>query len=124
MKGPKTLQEMDKNVDDVLYTIDEVIKKRRVEPDRRGQWFSNSQLDNLRQLLELKGYKTARFFYAGKIEKVGKSFERARNEALVEIIDVLGESHLDVISCSYILGKLNSIVTEFRKKGVKNVQTN
>lgn len=97
------------------------MKKKRIEIDRRGQWFANSQLDNLRQLLERKGYQTARVFQVGKTEKRGNKWEIARNEALLEIIDLLGNknNNLDITICSYILGKLNLIIDEIQKEGKK-----
>lgn len=117
MKGPKAIFERDNLINSAIKGIVGIVKKKRMETDRRGQWFANSQLDNLRQLLEIKGYQTARVFQIGKIEKRDNRWEIARNEALLEILDLLGDSNLEVTICSYILGKLNSIVDEALKKG-------
>ena len=121
MKGPKMLFARDTQIDRLVETISRIIRDKRLEKDRRGQWFANSQLDNLRQLLERKGYKTARLFQAGKIERGSNRWELLRNEALLQILDEVGGSNLDVMTCSYILGKLNSIMDEFEKKGGRNV---
>lgn len=119
MKVPKTLADRDELINHTINGIIGIIKRKGVEKDRRGQWFANSQLDNLRQLLERKGYQTARIFQAGKIEKKGNKWEVARNEALLDILDLLGKdsNKLDLIICSYLLGKLNSIIDETLAKG-------
>ncbi len=120
MKGPKAIFERDAQINSAIKEIRGIVKKKRVETDRRGQWFANSQLDNLRKLLEIKGYKTARIFQTGKIEKRDNRWELARNEALLEILDLMGKSNLEVTICSYILGKLNSIIDEAIKREGKN----
>lgn len=121
MKGPKALAERDAQINQIIGQVVSIVKKKNVEKDRRGQWFANSQLDNLRQLLERKGFQTARVFQIGKIEKRDNRWEAARNEALLEILDLIGDKNnkLDLTICSYILGKLNSIIDE-SKKGGKN----
>lgn len=117
MKGPKGLFERDYEIDRVVSQIVGIIKRKRLEKDRRDQWFANAQLDTLRKLLERQGYRTARLFQVGKIDKKDNRWEAARNEALVEILDLLGgKSALDVVTCSYILGKLNSIIDEVQKR--------
>jgi hypothetical protein len=121
MKGPKMLFIRDTQIDKLLEGISKVVKKKRMEKDRRGQWFANNQLDNLRQLLERKGYKTARLFQVGKIERGSNRWEFVRNEALLEILDEVASSDIDVMTCSYILGKLNSLIDELEKKGGRNV---
>lgn len=120
MKGPKVIFERDAQINSAIKDVVSIVKKKKVETDRRGQWFANSQLDNLRQLLEIKGYKTARVFQIGKIEKRDNRWEIARNEALLEILDLLGNSNLEVTICSYVLGKLNSLIDEALKKEGKN----
>lgn len=114
MKEPKTLLERDLLIDKTIKEISETVKKKRIEKDKKGQWFANSQLNNLRQLLEGKGYKTARLYLIGKIESSGNRWERERNEALLQVLDILGNesNKLELIICSYILGKLNPIITE------------
>jgi len=120
MKGPKAIFERDALIDSTVKNIVDIVKKKKVEKDRRGQWFANSQLDNLRKLLEIKGYRTARVFQTGKIEKRDNRWEIVRNEALLDVLDLLGNSELDVSVCSYILGKLNPIIDEDLKRRAKN----
>lgn len=122
MKGPRTLAERDAQINDMVRKIAGVVKRKRVEKDRREQWFANSQLDSLRQLLERQGYMTARVFQVGKIEKGGNRYEKPRNEALLEILDLMGDKNnrLDVTICSYILGKLNAIIEEALRKEDKH----
>lgn len=121
MKGPEALFERDGEIDRIIKQIVTIVRNRKVEKDRRDQWFANAQLDNLRKILERNGYQTARIFQVGKIEKRDNRWEAARNEALLQILDLLGsKSSLDVITCSYILGKLNSIVDEaMQREGQK-----
>lgn len=120
MKGSKALFDRDAQIDMTIKEIVDIVKKKHIEKDRRGQWFANSQLNNLRQLLERKGYKTARIYQVGRIERKGNRWEIARNEALLEILDLLGSknNNLDVTICSYILGSLNLIIDETFKKEV------
>lgn len=120
MRGPKTIFERDNQINSTIEGIVKIARKKKLETDRRGQWFANSQLDNLRKLLEIKGYKTARVFQTGKIEKRDNRWEIARNEALLEILDLLGKSNLEVTICSYILGKLNSLINEALKQEGKH----
>ncbi|MBM4137362.1 MAG: hypothetical protein FJ241_11100 [Nitrospira sp.] len=46
MKGPKAIFERDAQINSAIKEIRGIVKKKRVETDRRGQWFANSQLDN------------------------------------------------------------------------------
>ncbi len=119
MKGPKVLVERDSQINELIGNIIKIVKDKRIEKDKRGQWFANSQLDNLRQLLERGGYKTARVFQAGKIERGGDKWQITRNEALLQILDLIGNSSLDITICSYITGKLNPILEGWENKGEK-----
>ncbi len=120
MKGPKALFERDTLINNIIQKIVEIVKRKRLEKDRREQWFANNQLDNLRQLLEREGYQTAKIFQIGKVEKRDNKWEISRNETLLDILNTLGNSDLDVMICSYILGKLNSIIDESLKGEKKN----
>jgi len=113
---PRVVSERNKQIDDLIEGIVGIVKKKRLDRDRKG-WFANSQLDNLRQLLEKKGYKEARVYQIGKTEKGGNPFERAKNEVLLEILDLLGDTGnrfnlVDLMTCSYIIGKLNPIIDD------------
>lgn len=119
MKGPKALTERDTQIDSLIGNIVKTVRDKRIEKDKRGQWFANSQLDNLRQLLERGGYKTARIFQVGKLERVSNKWEITRNEGLLQILDMIGNSSLDVTICSYIIGKLNPILEGWENKGEK-----
>jgi len=120
MKGPKALFERDEEIDKLTREIVSIVKKKRLEKDRKGQWFANSQLNDLRKLMERQGYKVARTFQVGKIDKKDNHWEVARNESLLEILDLLdSKSSLDVVICSYIIGKLNPIIEKALEKGEK-----
>lgn len=123
MKGPKVLVERDSQINELIGNIVKIVRDKRIEKDKRGhkrgQWFANNQLDNIRQLLERGGYKTARVFQVGKIEREGNRWEITRNEGLLQILDLIGNSSLDVTICSYIIGKLNPILEGWENKGEK-----
>lgn len=108
----------DAQINQVIAEIVKIVKEKRVEKDRREQWFANSQLDDLRALFERQGYITARVYLKGKTEKRNNKWETARNEALLKIVDFMGQGpvKLDITTCSYILGKLNAIIDEAKKK--------
>lgn len=113
---PRVIIKRDKQIDALIDGIVGIVRKKGLERDRRG-WFANNQLDNLRQLLEKKGYKEARIYQLGKTEKGGNPFERAKNETLLDILDIIGDTKnvfnlIDLMTCSYILGKLNPILDE------------
>lgn len=120
MQGPKMLFERDREIDKVLQEISKILAEMKIQKDSREQWFANTQLNNTRQLLEVNGYKTARLFLSGKLEKGG----RREDKALLNILNVLANSSLEVSICSYIIGKLNPIIDEFKKRGGKDVQRN
>lgn len=118
MIEPNAHCERDAQINQVIIEIVKIVKEKRVEKDRREQWFANSQLDDLRKLLESHGYRTASVYLTGKTEKRGNRFEIARNEALLKIVELMGRERvkLDISICSYILGKLNPIIDEAIKK--------
>jgi hypothetical protein len=122
MHEPTKLHDRDAAVSAALVGITGVFRRGHFEKDRRGLWFANNQLDDLRKVLERMGYETARVFQRGKLEKSGNQWERKRSEILLQILDVLGETTLDIITCSYILGKLNSIIDEFEPRRADNVK--
>ena len=72
----------------------------------------------MRKLLEGQGCRTASVYLTGKTEKRDNRWETVRNEALLRIVNFMGreEVKLDISICSYILGKLNSILDEAHKK--------
>ncbi|MEK6726877.1 MAG: hypothetical protein AABY54_10085 [Deltaproteobacteria bacterium] len=119
MIEPKAHSERDVEINRVVTEIVRIVKDKGVEPDpRRKQWFANSQLDDVRKLLEGQGCRTASVYLTGKTEKRDNRWETVRNEALLRIVNFMGreEVKLDISICSYILGKLNSILDEAHKK--------
>lgn len=122
MIEPNAHYERDSQINQVIGDIVKIVREKRVEKDRREQWFANSQLDDLRKLLERRGYRTASVYLTGKTEKRGNKWELARNEALLKIVDLMGQESLklDMSICSYILGKLNLVIDEaIKKEGAK-----
>lgn len=126
MVGPKKLFNRDADIQAALASILKVIKQHHLERDKRGpgKWFANAQLDDLRKVLEKMGFETARIFQRGKLEKGGNHWERKKNEVLLRILEVLGQTPLDIVTCSYMLGKLNSIIDEFERKENDDVKRN
>jgi hypothetical protein len=50
---------------------------------------------------------------------MSNKWEITRNEGLLQILDMIGNSSLDVTICSYIIGKLNPILEGWENKGEK-----
>jgi len=103
--------EKDKTVDELINRVAAAIQKSGIRR-YRGLWFGNTQLDGLRQVLEKEGFQTARVFQVGRINPRDNRFERQRNEALLEVLDIIGRSGVDVKVGSYIIGKLNAVIDE------------
>lgn len=103
--------EKDKTVDELINQIVATVQKSGVRR-YHGLWFGSTQLDGLRQVLEKEGYQTARVFQVGRINPRDNRFERQRNETLLEVLDIIGRSGVDVKVGSYIIGKLNAVIDE------------
>lgn len=119
MIEPKAHSERDLEIKRIVDEIVKIVNEKGVCPDpRRKQWFANNQLDDVRKLLERHGHRTASVYLTGKTEKRDNKWEMARNEALLRIVNFMGREDIkiDISICSYILGKLNSILDEAHKK--------
>jgi hypothetical protein len=103
--------EKDETVDELINQVVAAVKKSGVRR-YRGVWFGNTQLDGLRQVLEKEGYQTARVFQVGRINPRDNRYERQRNEILLEVLDIIGRSGVDIKVGSYIIGKLNAVIDE------------
>lgn len=71
--------------------------------NRRNEWFSNKQLNDLQRVYEVYGYQTARVFLAGK----NKNKE---NKTLLEAFDMIRKARLDLSVSSYVIGNLNNAI--------------
>ncbi len=108
----------DEVIESILCEIDGEVTRYNLRPDWKGDFFSSNQLDYLRRVFEKSGYETARIFIAGKMTPKGNQFELKKNEIILRLLDRLHVSKsLDVSTKSYIIGKLNSILTVYRKGG-------
>jgi len=93
-----------------------LIKKKNLFPDSKGNWFSSSQLDALRQVYEKYGIRTAKMFQIGKIDRNRKAFEQKRNEILLEVLEFIERLRIDLRVASYLLGRLNPILNKIKEK--------
>lgn len=100
----------DEKINKLTDKIDFLLEKKKLFPDSRGNWFSNSQLDALRQVYEKYGIKTAKLFQAGRINRRRRIFEQKQNEILLGILEFIEELRIDIRVASYLLGRLNPII--------------
>lgn len=100
-----------KSTDDVIEEIVDLVDTGGVTK-YRGKWFSNRQVNNLRDVLERHGYEKAHYFQMGKVDPRDHPNERKKNELLVEIIDRMRKAAMDLQFASYIISKLNSVLDQ------------
>lgn len=110
----------DEKIEELTNKIDFLLKEKKLFPDPRGNWFSSSQLDALRQVYEKYGIKTAKLFQAGRINRRGRIFEQKQNEILLGILEFIEELEIDIRVGSYLLGRLNPILEKLEKRRKKN----
>ena len=114
------LSENDTKIEELLAQFSEIITKFRLQQDKYGQWFTGAQLSNLRQIYITHGYKAARAFQAGKIDRKDKEF--SKNNALLEIFDAVAKSTLPIQLGGYILGNFNQILRYWPKIKTREVK--
>ena len=108
----------DEVIESILSEVDEEVKRNNLRADWKGDFFSSNQLDDLRRVFEKSGFETARIFISGKMTPKGNQFELKKNEIILHLLERLHVAKsLDVSTKSYIIGKLNSILTVYRKGG-------
>lgn len=106
----------DEKINKLTQKIYSLIKEKKLSPDSRGNWFSSSQLDALRQVYEKYGIKTAKLFQAGRIDRRGRIFEQKQNEILLRILEFIEELKIDLRVASHLLGRLNPILDKIKEK--------
>lgn len=106
----------DEKINELTGKINTLIKKKNLFPDSKGNWFSSSQLDALRQVYEKYGIRTAKMFQIGKIDRNRKAFEQKRNEILLEVLEFIERLRIDLRVASYLLGRLNPILNKIKEK--------
>lgn len=125
-KGYTGLPAMDKQTTDeaiesILQYIISEIRKSGILQDSRGDYFSSGQLDDIRKIYEKNGYQSAKMFVAGKIKQRGNKWENKRHEVILGVLEKLHSTkNVDVPTKSYIIGKLNSILTVYTQGGNRN----
>lgn len=106
----------DEKINELTGKINTLIKKKNLFPDSKGNWFSSSQLDALRQVYEKYGIRTAKMFQIGKIDRNRKALEQKRNEILLEVLEFIEKLRIDIRVASYLLGRLNPILNKIKEK--------
>lgn len=110
----------DEVIESILQYVSSEIDKNKISPDWKGDIFSSNQLDDLRRVFEQKGFEAARIFLSGKMKRKDNQWEIKKNEIILNLLEKLNTSKsLDISTKSYIIGKLNSILTVYKKGGKK-----
>ena len=108
----------DKVIEYILQKVISQIDEYKLTPDWRGEYFSSNQLEDLRKVFEKNGFETARIFISGKMKTKGNQWELKKNEIILHLLEQLNSAKsLDISTKSYIIGKLNSILTVYKKGG-------
>jgi hypothetical protein len=108
----------DEVIGSILENINKQIDKHKLKTDWKGNYFSSNQLDDLRRVFEKSGFETARLFIYGKMKPKGNPWELKKNEIILDLLEQLNATKsLDVSTKSYIIGKLNQILTIYKKGG-------
>lgn len=111
--------------DELIRRLTEKIRERvrinKVKKNWRNEWFSSSQLNHLRWVYERHGYEIARIFQTGKSSPRDNRYKIQENKTLLEILDKIKESKIEIEIGSYILGNLNQLLEQEEiKGGVRN----
>lgn len=106
----------DEKINELTGKINTLIKKKNLFPDSKGNWFSSSQLDALRQVYEKYGIRTAKIFQIGRIDQRGRRIEQKQNEILLEVLEFIEKLRIDLRVASYLLGRLNPILNKIEEK--------
>jgi len=99
-------------IERLLKDLREKISKEGLKPDWGGNYFSSRMLNDLREIIELKGFEEAFIYLRGKKDrKTLNKYERAKIDILLEFIKELQSiAEFDVETKCYIIGKLNQLL--------------
>lgn len=114
-----------KTIDQKIKTLVEqarrLVDSKNLRSDWRGDWFSSSQLDALRSVMERKGINTAIVFQAGRLDRRSRRIDLIKNEILLELLKFMNQVDLniDIRTASYVIGKLNYLLAEIKGRDLK-----
>lgn len=112
---PKTVAQ---TINSILEKISQHIEREGLRPDQ----FSSNQLHDLGDVLEKKGFSIAKLFQQGRIEKKRDQWwDFKKNKVLLDALEQLERSGLDITTSAYFLRKLNQIISQF--KGAKEEES-
>jgi len=112
------IKTVDETIESIVKKVSSEVKKNEIRPDWRGDYFSSNQLDDLRRVFEKKGFQAAKIFLSGKMKPKDNPRELIKNKIILELLEQLNAAkNLDTSTKSYIIGKLNSILTVYEKGG-------
>lgn len=102
----------DKQIESLLKKVRESIEKERLRPDWGGNYFSSGMLNDLREIIELKGFEDGFIYLRGKKDrKTLNKYERAKIDILLEFMEKIRYiSEFDKVTKCYIIGKLNQLL--------------
>jgi len=95
----------------LLKETEREIKMSKIKSDWRGNYFSSSLLNTLRELIVLKGFGEAFIYLIGEKKRGWNKFEQKKIEILIQLIRKLEKvKDLNLETKGYIVGKLNQLL--------------
>lgn len=108
--------DLDKELQERVKTLVDRLKSQNVRPDFRGEYFSNRQVNDLRDVLETKGFAIAKQFQSARIQPKDNKWDRIKNEVLLDFLEQLEVLKLDLVTAAFIIGKINPIIGQQKDK--------
>ena len=95
----------------LVTSLQKLVKENLRQNRRNMEWFSNRQLDQLRERYEINGYSVARLFQAAKfnLSQINQG-QINKDKILLDVLDMIESYHLGKGISSYVLGNLNNII--------------
>lgn len=103
---------MDEELEKLIKQVLVRLKAEKIYSDSRGEFFSNKQLNDLREVLEAKGFTIAKHFQQARIQPKDSKWEQIKNRILLDFLERLEELNLDLITSAFMIGKLNPILSQ------------
>ncbi len=108
VESKKTPQ--DEKLEQLNKQILSKLKAKNIRPIFREDYFSNKQLNDLREVLEMKGFAMAKQFQRARIQPKANKWDQLRNSVLLEYLEGVEELQLDLVSSAFLIGRLNPII--------------
>jgi len=102
---------LEEQLENIKRKVLSQLKSERIRLER-GEYFSNKQLNDLREVLERKGFAIAKQFQQARIVPKDSRWNQIKNEILLEFLKDLNKLNLDLVTAAFIVGKLNPILSQ------------